>query len=107
MLLPLKPCAHQPCPNLVESGRCHAHTKTNRGPDDKFYTSRQWRATRLEHLRIEPLCRECRKVGFIAAGEMVDHIVRIRDGGAPYDHANLQTMCNRCHAVKRAMESRK
>lgn len=34
----------------------------------------------------------------------VDHKVGLRDGGAPYDLANLQTLCGSCHAKKTRIE---
>lgn len=36
---------------------------------------------------------------------MVDHKVRILDGGDKFDWSNLQAMCNKCHAAKSARES--
>ena len=52
------------------------------------------------HLQGEPLCRECG-----AAGEIVDHIKRIRAGGDHYDESNLQTLCRTCHEKKRGREA--
>jgi 5-methylcytosine-specific restriction endonuclease McrA len=34
----------------------------------------------------------------------VDHIKGLRDGGAPYDLSNLQTLCGSCHAKKTRIE---
>ncbi|MGB3390738.1 MAG: HNH endonuclease signature motif containing protein [Pseudaminobacter sp.] len=34
----------------------------------------------------------------------VDHIKPIRDGGAPYDLENLQSLCPKCHARKTRLE---
>ena len=34
----------------------------------------------------------------------VDHILRVQDGGAPYDLANLQTLCRGCHVGKTSAE---
>jgi 5-methylcytosine-specific restriction endonuclease McrA len=35
----------------------------------------------------------------------VDHIVRIADGGHPFDPGNLQTLCSECHSEKTASEN--
>ena len=73
----------------------------------KFYDSKVWRSLRMEQLVEEPLCRECRKKGRLKAAEMVDHIVPVRvDWERRLDKTNLQSLCNRCHAVKRGRESR-
>jgi 5-methylcytosine-specific restriction protein A len=42
----------------------------------------------------------------VKPAEMVDHITPIRLGGARFAASNLQPLCNACHAVKRAEESR-
>jgi len=38
-------------------------------------------------------------------GLEVDHITRVADGGHPFDPANLQTLCSRCHEEKTASEN--
>ncbi|HSX11537.1 MAG TPA: HNH endonuclease signature motif containing protein [Chlamydiales bacterium] len=58
----------------------------------------------MSHRAAEPLCRKCKERGVITAGTLVDHIVAIRDGGAEWDEDNLQTLCDRCHQVKRQVE---
>jgi 5-methylcytosine-specific restriction endonuclease McrA len=35
----------------------------------------------------------------------VDHITRVADGGHPFDPANLQTLCSRCHQAKTSVEN--
>jgi len=64
-----------------------------------FYLSKPWRELRARKLRESPNCVTCGK-----PGQMVDHIQRIEAGGLKLDMANLQTMCNHCHNVKRACE---
>lgn len=66
----------------------------------KFYSSGAWRRASLEHRRIEPLCRECARLGIVRAGEMVDHIKSLRKGGSALDPTNLQTLCNQHHHDK-------
>jgi len=67
--------------------------------DTSFYRSSAWRTLRQQKLLKDPYCVECGK-----PGEMVDHIKRIEEGGGKLEWANLQTMCNHCHNVKRAKE---
>ena len=45
----------------------------------------------------EPLCEECGK-----PATDVDHIVPRSRGGAPFDPANLQSLCASCHSAKTA-----
>ena len=78
--------------------------------ESTFYHSRTWRTVRAEHLRREPLCQDCQKKGITTLAQMVDHILPInrenafdaKNGkwGEPYDHANLQSLCFQCHAIK-------
>lgn len=117
--VPMKPCNWPSCPNLVPLGttrcenhrRCDSreqHARRRQNPEnrklDDFYSSAAWRAARSAHLVGEPLCRVCKKVGTVTAGEMVDHILPIRMGGDPLNDANLQTLCNSCHGAKQIRE---
>lgn len=47
-----------------------------------------------------PLCNMCNGIG-----AHIDHIVPLRAGGAPYDQANLQTLCASCHSKKTRREA--
>ena len=69
-----------------------------------FYQSRRWRSLRSLKLQQNPLCEECEKNGILRPADMVDHIVPINKGGAPLDMNNLQSLCNRCHAIKTARD---
>lgn len=77
-----------------------ARRRQDRGP--KKYDRRSWRnGTRVQQLRREPLCRECRKQSLLVEATEVDHI----DGdNANDDEANLQSLCKRCHSRKTAAE---
>lgn len=104
------------CPNYrrEKSYYCDQHTKRKYAVDDliqaetkpktTFYTSSTWRKRRAEHLKVEPLCRECKRENRITAAEMVDHIIPIKQGGETLAEANLQSLCNTCHARKRQSE---
>jgi len=60
---------------------------------------RAGQARRLRILRREPLCRHCKAKGIYTAATEVDHIVELALGG-PDTEANLQPLCNPCHARK-------
>lgn len=77
-------------------------TKTD--DERRFYSSAAWRRTSKQHRLLEPLCRECFKVGVTKLGELTDHITPRRNGGDSFDHDNLQTLCNACHQSKRQQE---
>ena len=69
-----------------------------------FYRTPRWVETRKRKLQISPFCEECRKNGTITTGKLVDHIIPIKQGGAPYDLDNLQTLCWSCHSRKSIQE---
>ena len=63
-----------------------------------FYSSPDWIALRnAERVAAKSICRRpgCGKRGFI-----VDHIVEIRDGGAPLDARNVELLCSSHHVLK-------
>ena len=47
-------------------------------------------------------CARCGKYG-----NEVDHRTALRNGGAPYDMDNLQTLCRGCHIEKTRAENRR
>ena len=56
----------------------------------------QWARVRLQVLdRDGWRCCECS-----AYGNEVDHVIPLSGGGAPFDMANLQTLCRGCHIAK-------
>ena len=90
----------RPCP--LHAGQPHRDTKT--AQERRFYGSAAWQRLRAAHRRSEPLCRECAAAGRVVKGTLVDHVRPIRAGGEPMAATNLQTLCNACHAAKRARE---
>jgi len=70
------------------------------------YHTQRWRIERKQQLMREPLCRICFETDTITAAQMVDHIKPVRLGGEFWDERNYQSLCNSCHAVKSAKESR-
>ena len=67
---------------------------------NKFYQTTTWRRLRKMFIERNPLCVECE-----AVGQVVDHIVPIKQGGDPLAWDNLQTMCHRCHNIKSGKEA--
>lgn len=110
---PKKPCRHPGCPELTHEMFCEKHKKEdnkiyNQYKRDNlsrtFYRTQQWLEIRAKKLQISPFCEECRKNGTMVVGKIVDHIVPIKQGGAPYDLDNLQTLCWSCHSRKSILE---
>lgn len=65
---------------------------------------RRWeRVRRAVFARDGYRCRQCGKAGRLEC----DHVVRLEDGGAPFDMANLQTLCRTCAIAKTATENRR
>lgn len=76
------------------SHRCLDHQPPPRPSPYKQGYDHAWQKTRIEHLSIEPQCRNCGRV----ANE-VDHIIPKRQRGSN-DHSNLQSLCKPCHSRK-------
>lgn len=71
-----------------------------------IYNSRRWQVLRRDAIQREPYCqriiegRPC-----LAPTTDVDHIVPLEGGGAPWDPANLEALCKRCHSRKTRSET--
>jgi 5-methylcytosine-specific restriction endonuclease McrA len=81
-----------------------------------FYSSMAWIKLSSKHLRENPLCVDCLKLGILTDCNKkepiqrngktilmrigrIDHITPLIEGGAALDQANLQTLCKSCHAI--------
>ena len=66
---------------------------------DDFYQSREWRqlVARLKRER-GAWCERCGSTHRVIG----DHIVELRDGGAPLDEANVELLCQAHHNEKTA-----
>lgn len=77
---------------------------------DSFYSSAEWKNLMQEIFRErsrrceDPECVTPRNVWGKLYG---DHIVELKDGGAPLDKANVMIRCGPCHARKTLDERRK
>jgi len=74
---------------------------------EPFYSSAEWIALR-DRVRREAGGR-CQVPGCdrIERGMIVDHIVELKDGGAPLDRSNARLMCRSHHNQKTAVERAK
>ena len=68
--------------------------------NDGPYNSVAWRKLRLQVLRLQPICNDCKR----APSTVADHITPVRLGGNFWDIDNLQGLCAPCHNSKSAKE---
>lgn len=45
---------------------------------------------------------QCKKCGRSGCRLFADHIIELRDGGAPFDVTNGEALCGSCHSTKTA-----
>jgi 5-methylcytosine-specific restriction endonuclease McrA len=69
---------------------------------ERFYSSAAWIALR-DRVRHEANGR-CQAQGCNRPGRIVDHIVELKDGGAPLDRSNTILLCASHHTAKTASE---
>jgi len=74
---------------------------------DRFYSSPAWIALR-DRVRLEAGGR-CQAPGCGCAERrmFVDHIVELKDGGAPLDRTNVRLLCASHHSLKTVAERAK
>lgn len=73
--------------------------------NSKFYNSWPWRKLRKIYREKNPYCVKCEAEGRVTAMHVVDHIVRIEDGGSSLDEDNLQSLCKFHHNQKSGREA--
>lgn len=108
---PLRPCRHPGCSKLVRDGYCPEHQppRMERGESAQWhgwYSLSIWTDDlRPTQLMLEPWCRECAKRGLRVRAVAVDHVVPHRGNWSKFvDRQNLQSLCERCHNRKTAIE---
>jgi len=105
-----KYCAAFPCPALAEPGSsyCRKHRPAPAKKEaDPFYLTPAWRHFRNWYIGRHPLCAACEAQGVLTPAVIVDHIVELKDGGAPYSADNAQSLCVACHNRKTGEAKRK
>lgn len=111
-------CLHRGCNTLVETGYCEVHAKdkqaarqqydANRPAWHDMYNNDRWRKARLRHLRHNPLCVECAKLGRVVTARAVDHIKSHKgDYELFWDESNYQSLCLKHHNSKTAKDESK
>lgn len=98
-------CCRFPCSALAVPGSayCRTHQPARATKEaDPFYLSPAWRRFRDWYIKNHPLCAMCEATGRSVVAEIVDHVVELRDGGAPFDGDNAQSLCRACHNAKTA-----
>ena len=71
---------------------------------EPFYSSPAWIALRDRDRREAGGRCPVPGCGRIERGMIVDHIVELKDGGAPLERSNCQLLCHAHHAVKTVAE---
>ncbi|CAL2095822.1 HNHc domain-containing protein [Tenacibaculum sp. 190524A02b] len=98
--MPNKPVTKRK-PWHVKPKQMHERTVDN----STIYNSWSWRKYRKKRLAEEPLCRKCDEKGLVVVAKVLDHIVRIEDGGEVYLDSNTQPLCVKCHNSKSGREA--
>ena len=123
-----KLCCYPSCSEIVRdglSGRCIKHRKagstiqgkststkiyknkeSRKAANRHIYDSARWRRVSLKKRTITPFCEHCEDEGVMAVADLVDHIIEIKDGAAPFQTSNLMSLCYQHHAKKTANEVR-
>lgn len=84
-------------------GVCHSayERSPERVAGRRFYSSVQWVVTRKAFLQANPYCVD----GCGNLANVVDHKTAMKDGGAPFDWANLQSFYKPHHDAKTVREN--
>lgn len=91
-------------PIWLPERKAHAR-RANRATDQAFYNSTRWRRTSKQNLFLNPDCAMCAAAGLVTPADLTDHDRPRNAGGADFDNANLQSLCNRCHNIKSGKEA--
>ncbi len=77
--------------------KCEQVRNQERGNSNSRGYDVEWRKTRLEFLRLNPICcvDDC-----LEPATDVDHIVSLRDGGSKLDFENLRSFCHPHHSQR-------
>lgn len=101
--MPIAPKASRK-PWIVKVEQKHSHNNRVRHQSDFKYDSIRWRKVRKSYISKHPLCEKCKALGRFIPAQVVDHIIPIKKGGAPWSDQNFQSLCSTCHNAKSAKE---
>jgi 5-methylcytosine-specific restriction protein A len=102
-------CLHDGCSVIVPRGFCQKHERHESDRPDpqvrEWYHSLRWRKVRAWKLAQSPDCEACAVSGRSEPATDVDHIEPHRGRASVFwNHANLRSLCHRCHARKTRSE---
>ena len=111
-LAPKKECSGAGChilvtPPLYQCQKCKKvkQVSVKSVKVKKWLNSARYKKQRLRRLRIEPLCRTCKKKSLLVAGSIYDHVVPHKGSYKLFwDFDNSQTQCVSCHNRKTAVD---
>ena len=89
---------------LIKDKRSGHDSAANDSPID--YHGWKWRKFSERYKRANPMCAECKRQGKLNFGNVTDHVIPVRCGGAIDDERNLQNLCKTHDDDKRNKESR-
>lgn len=107
---PMRQCAINNCPNLVEKDGdiyCKEHLKEENKKYNRHFRKydankrydKQWNKLREIYIHSHPFCEECMKENIFIKATVVHHIKPIEDGGDKYDMSNLKSLCQHHHKM--------
>ena len=116
---PMRECNKVGCHELIpfDQSYCDHHLDFGKRESNKAYDfirnrkdkqyRRIYQSSRWQHLRRQVLlrdgflCQNCQRNGVIKTGDVVDHIVELKDDmSKAFDMDNLETLCHKCHNHK-------
>lgn len=110
-----KNCATSGCTQSTYGRWCEAHRKESYKVKSlnydkeykKWYSTKLWRNSRLDHLALEPYCRACKANGVFTLATEVDHVIPHEgDESLFWDRDNWQSLDKQCHSSKTMRETR-
>lgn len=87
------------CEACNDAGKNESAEARKSKQTDPFYLSTEWRRYSKWWRMCHPLCAVCGR-----PGQMVDHTIPIKAGGAKFDPKNTKTQCWSCHNRKTGSE---
>lgn len=101
-LAPPRPCTHPGCHELTTNGRCAKHRRWTQREYDRSRPSAakrgydyEWQMFEADYLDRHRVCESIH--GCTARASHAHHVQKLSEGGAKYDEANLQALCDSHH----------